>query len=68
MMVAFLVTSLALSGPLSNLGIIVRQKSMVMYFLLFIILVFLDYKKAKKENKVQQLTKQTNAGNIYHLT
>ena len=43
--VLFLATSLALSGTLSNLGIIIRQKSMVMYFFLFILLGFLDYKK-----------------------
>lgn len=43
--VVFLATSFALSGTLSNLGIIIRQKSMVMYFFLFIILAFLDYKK-----------------------
>ena len=41
--VAFLATSFALSGTLSNLGIIIRQKSMVMYFFLFVILAFLDY-------------------------
>ena len=43
--VAFLATSFALSGTLSNLGIIIRQKSMVMYFLLLLILSFMDYKK-----------------------
>lgn len=43
--VVFLATSFALSGTLSNLGIIIRQKSMVMYFFLFILLVFMDYKK-----------------------
>jgi hypothetical protein len=44
--VTFLATSFALSGTLSNLGIIIRQKSMVMYFLLFVIICFLDYKKS----------------------
>jgi len=43
--VVFLATSVALSGTLSNLGIIIRQKSMVMYFFLFIILCYMDYKK-----------------------
>jgi hypothetical protein len=43
--VAFLATSFALSGALSNLGIIMRQKSMVMYFFAFIVLSFMDYKK-----------------------
>lgn len=44
-LVIFLATSIALSTTLSNMGIIVRQKSMVMYFLLFVIIAFLDYKK-----------------------
>lgn len=41
--VVFLATSFALSGTLSNLGIIIRQKSMVMYFLLLLILCFMDH-------------------------
>ena len=45
--VIFLATSFALSGTLSNLGIIIRQKSMIMYFFLFVILAFLDFKKAR---------------------
>ncbi|WP_276482106.1 hypothetical protein [Paraflavitalea pollutisoli] len=52
--VAFLATSVALSGTLSNLGIIIRQKSMVMYFFLFVIIMFMDYRKGwvmqKKKN------------------
>jgi hypothetical protein len=43
--IIFLCTSFALSGTLGNLGIIIRQKSMVMYFFLFVILAFLDYRK-----------------------
>jgi hypothetical protein len=46
--VAFLATSFALSATLSNMGIIIRQKSMVMYFFLFIIIAFLDYKQGIK--------------------
>lgn len=49
--VVFLATSFALSGALSNLGIIIRQKSMVMYFFLFILLAFMDYKKGIVVNK-----------------
>lgn len=45
--VIFLSISFALAGTLSNLGIIIRQKSMVMYFLLFIILCFMDYLKQR---------------------
>jgi hypothetical protein len=43
--VAFLATSFALANTMSNMGIIIRQKSMIMYFLLFVIVMFLDYKK-----------------------
>ena len=46
--VAFLATSFALSATLSNMGIIIRQKSMVMYFFLFIIISFLEYKQRVK--------------------
>lgn len=41
--VIFLSTSLALSQTLSNMGIIIRQKSMVMYYFLFIIIMYMDY-------------------------
>jgi hypothetical protein len=43
--VTFLATSFALSNTMSNMGIIIRQKSMIMYFLLFVIIAFLDYNK-----------------------
>lgn len=57
--VVFLATSFALSGTLSNLGIIIRQKSMVMYFFLFLILSFLDYKKQQSVvRKKKQLEQQ----------
>jgi hypothetical protein len=46
--VVFLAMSFALSETLSNMGIIIRQKAMVMYFLLFIIISYLDYKKSIK--------------------
>jgi hypothetical protein len=43
----FLGTSVALSFVMANLGIALRQKSMVMYFLFFVIVAFLEYKKIK---------------------
>ncbi|MEP6513572.1 MAG: hypothetical protein ABJA79_06870 [Parafilimonas sp.] len=56
--VVFLGISIALAQTLSNMGIIVREKSMVMYYLLFIIISFLDYKKSlyisKKEKALAQ--------------
>jgi hypothetical protein len=41
----FLSSSVALSFVMSNLGLVIRQKSMVMYFLFFVILSFLSYKE-----------------------
>ena len=57
--VTFLATSFALSGTLSNLGIIIRQKSMVMYFLLFLILSFMDYKQNARLSKKPVRKRQT---------
>ena len=51
--VIFLGISIALSGTLSNLGIIIRQKSMVMYFLLFIIISYMDFKESQKQSRIQ---------------
>lgn len=56
--VVFLIMSFALSETLSNMGIIIRQKAMVMYFLLFIIISFLDYKKAIKVQRRQRIIEQ----------
>jgi hypothetical protein len=52
--VIFLATSFALSNTMSNMGIIIRQKSMIMYFLLFVIVMFLDYKKHLQVMKRQR--------------
>jgi hypothetical protein len=52
--VTFLATSFALSNTMSNMGIIIRQKSMIMYFLLFVIVMFLDYKKHVQVMKRQR--------------
>ena len=59
--VSFLATSFALSGTLSNLGIIIRQKSMVMYFLLFVIICFMDYKKNLQFERKKRLMERNAA-------
>ena len=59
--VSFLATSLALSSTMSNMGIIIRQKSMIMYFLLFVIISFLDYKKHLQVMKKERLLLRRNA-------
>lgn len=53
--IAFLLTSFAMTFVMSNLGIIMRQKSMVMYFAFFVIYYFL----AQEEYKRQQLVQST---------
>jgi hypothetical protein len=60
--VIFLATSFALSNTMSNMGIIIRQKSMIMYFLLFVIVMFLDYKKhiqVMKRQRAMQAREET---------
>jgi hypothetical protein len=58
-LVIFLGTSLAMCGTLSNLGLIIRQKTMIMYFFLFFVIAFLDYKKgiraARRARAVQSV-------------
>jgi len=44
-LVVFLLSSFAMTFVMSNLGIIMRQKSMVMYFLFFVIYYYLAQKK-----------------------
>ncbi|GGF46888.1 hypothetical protein [Echinicola rosea] len=43
--VVFLSISFSMTFIMSNLGIIIRQKSMIMYFMFFVIVAFLDWKK-----------------------
>lgn len=50
----FFLASLAMSFVMSNLGIIIRQKSMVMYFLFFVIYYFLAQ---QKYDRILQLRK-----------
>lgn len=50
----FLLASIAMSFVMSNLGIIMRQKSMVMYFLFFVIYYYLAQKKYDKIIKLKR--------------
>lgn len=49
-LVLFLLTSFAMTFVMSNLGIIIRQKSMVMYFLFFVIYYYLAHEKTLSIN------------------
>ena len=50
----FLLSSFALTFVMSNLGIIMRQKSMVMYFGFFVIYYFLAQEKWQQIQKNKQ--------------
>ena len=52
--IGFLLSSFALTFVMSNLGIIMRQKSMVMYFGFFVIYYFLAQEKWQQIKKDKQ--------------
>lgn len=54
-LVVFLLASFAMTFIMSNLGIIMRQKSMVMYFLFFVIYYYLAQKKYDKIIRLRKL-------------
>jgi len=49
--VVFLSISISMTFVMSNLGIIIRQKSQIMYFMLFVIVAFLDWQKQNRIRK-----------------
>lgn len=54
-LVIFLLTSFAMTFVMSNLGIIMRQKSMVMYYIFFVIYYYLAKKKYDRIVRVRKL-------------
>ena len=56
-LVVFFLSSFALTFVMSNLGIIMRQKSMVMYFLFFVIYYYLAQKKYDRLIKLKKRRK-----------
>ena len=54
--ITFLLTSFAMTFVMSNLGIIMRQKSMVMYFAFFVIYYFLAQEQFNREYLKHQQT------------
>ena len=54
-LVVFLLSSFAMTFVMSNLGIIMRQKSMVMYFAFFVIYYYLAQKKYDKIIRLRKL-------------
>ena len=53
----FFLASLAMAFVMSNLGIIMRQKSMVMYFLFFVIYYYLAQKKYDRIMRLRRIRK-----------
>lgn len=67
----FLLTSFAMTFVMSNLGIIMRQKSQVMYFGFFVIYYFLAYEKARKRylrQKEQDYVKESMPNDKQEIT
>lgn len=56
--IAFLLTSFAMTFVMSNLGIIMRQKSMVMYFAFFVIYYFLAQEEYNRQQLLQTLPEE----------
>ncbi|HEY9186244.1 MAG TPA: hypothetical protein VIM94_13055 [Salegentibacter sp.] len=52
----FLLSSFAMTFVMSNLGIIIRQKTMIMYFLFFVIYYFMAYEKNTVFKLKQEVT------------
>lgn len=46
--VVFISISISMTFVMSNLGIIIRQKSQIMYFMLFVIVAFMDWQKTNR--------------------
>lgn len=57
-LVIFLLASFAMTFVMSNLGLIMRQKTMVMYFAFFVIYYFLAQRKYDKILKIRKLRKE----------
>lgn len=58
--IAFLLTSFAMTFVMSNLGIIMRQKSMVMYFAFFVIYYFLAQEAYDKQQRIIAFNQTAN--------
>jgi hypothetical protein len=49
--VVFISISISMTFVMSNLGIIIRQKSQIMYYMLFVIVAFMDWEKTNRIKK-----------------
>ncbi|WP_424493675.1 hypothetical protein [Salinimicrobium sp. GXAS 041] len=62
--VIFISTSFAMTFVMSNLGIIMRQKSMVMYYIFFVIYYYLAQKRYKKMLKIKHLRQKRRKNEV----
>ncbi|TDN82176.1 hypothetical protein DET49_12530 [Salegentibacter sp. 24] len=62
--VIFISTSFAMTFVMSNLGIIMRQKSMVMYYIFFVIYYYLAKKKYDKLLKLKRLRERNRKSEL----
>jgi hypothetical protein len=61
----FFLTSIAMTFIMSNLGIMIRQKTMIMYFMLFVIYYFLAYEKSEElKIKLEKMSLNTGSKSI----
>ncbi|PZX47772.1 hypothetical protein [Algoriphagus chordae] len=49
--VVFISISISMTFVMSNLGIIIRQKSQIMYFMLFVVVAFMDWQRTTRIKK-----------------
>jgi uncharacterized membrane protein len=49
--IVFFSISVSMTYVMSNLGIIIRQKSQIMYYMLFVIVAFMDWEKTNRIKK-----------------
>lgn len=53
--IVFISISISMTYVMSNLGIIIRQKSQIMYFMIFVVLAFLDWQKTQRLKKRMEI-------------
>ncbi|WP_297337980.1 hypothetical protein [Algoriphagus sp.] len=53
--VVFISISISMTFIMSNLGIIIRQKSQIMYYMLFVVVAFMDWEKTNRIKKRAQI-------------
>ena len=66
-LIIFILTSVAMTFIMSNLGIMIRQKIMIMYFLFFVIYYFLGYENSDKLRGKLDHLRSISSGRLMNL-